>query len=387
MATLPLPSLPSTSPKDASEAATEAFLLALLSDSNLPTGGFVASSGLEAWIQHGYLSLAAPPLPSASDTTAASNSSSAADQSAPLLAFVSNSLHSYAKVNAPLLRAAHAAVWSLSHPSPAPSSSASPSSSVESALSAILATDQLCESLTLNHVARRASVTQGAAFLALYERAFAPPSGAGEGQEKVREVVKRLREQVRRTAAGREEGEAGEGRAYGHMTVSYAVLTAAVGLRIGAALPLLLFLHARSLLSSAVRLNTIGPYLAHRMLLWDVRPLVDRAVEAVAVSPARAGYGESKEDSEHRESDVQKRQEGDWWDDDPFWQSIWDDDPLSPHPPLTLRTSSTSSSTRPKPSAIRPEDSLSTAWPVTTWPVGEIIATRHDQLFTKVFNS
>ncbi|GAA5913762.1 hypothetical protein JCM6882_002335, partial [Rhodosporidiobolus microsporus] len=252
MTALPLPPLPPPPLHDAHAAATESFLLALLSDSNLPTGGFVASSGLEAWIQHGYLSLPAPALPSSSGTTGAppASSSSSADHSAPLLAFVKHSLHSYARVNAPLLCAAHAAVWSLSHPPPSTSSasSAPPTTStnpsIDAALSAVLAADQLCESLTLNHVARRASVTQGAAFLSLYERAFAPPAaplapsaagaeGEGDAGERVRELVRRLRDRVRRTAAGREEvGESGRERAYGHMTVSYAVLTAAVGLRI-----------------------------------------------------------------------------------------------------------------------------------------------------------
>lgn len=36
-----------------------------------------------------------------------------------------------------------------------------------------------------------------------------------------------------------------------------------------------LFLQARSLLSSSVRLNTIGPYAAQQLLLHAVRPLVD----------------------------------------------------------------------------------------------------------------
>ncbi len=38
---------------------------------------------------------------------------------------------------------------------------------------------------------------------------------------------------------------------------------------------LYLFLHARSVLSSSVRLNTVGPYASQQMLLHEVRPLVD----------------------------------------------------------------------------------------------------------------
>lgn len=41
-----------------------------------------------------------------------------------------------------------------------------------------------------------------------------------------------------------------------------------------------LFLHARSLLSASVRLTSIGPYAAQRILLHDVRPLVNDILEA-----------------------------------------------------------------------------------------------------------
>ncbi|GAA5920222.1 hypothetical protein JCM6882_006573, partial [Rhodosporidiobolus microsporus] len=169
-----------------------------------------------------------------------------------------------------------------------------------------------------------------------------------------------------------------------------------------AALPLLLFLHARSLLSSAVRLNTVGPYLAHRMLLWDVRPLVDGAVAAVAVPACSAqsagGAEEGEVEGKEGEEREKREREEDWWDDDPFWRPIWGDDPLSPSPPLLPSSLSLSSNAPETPAPApapalkktRPEDAPSLdsiAWPVTTWPLGEIVATRHDQLFTKVFNS
>lgn len=219
---------PSLSPEDAS---LEQYLLAVLSDSNLPTGGFVASSGLEAWIQHGFLTPSLPVHPHSS--TPASPGAAA-----PLLAFISHSLHSYARLNAPLLRAAHAAVWSLRSPLHSISSPPALSARVDDAVKSVFAADTLCDSLTLNHIARRASVAQGAAFLTLYERAFAPAqTGRDSGEGEVGELVKRFRAAVRRTLNPAREGKGpvGEGeRAYGHMTVAFAVLAAGVGLCIGA---------------------------------------------------------------------------------------------------------------------------------------------------------
>lgn len=65
-------------------------------------------------------------------------------------------------------------------------------------------------------------------------------------------------------------------------------------------------------------MNTIGPYVSHRMLLHDVQPLVtaahERCKDATLESGAEAG-------------------------------------------------------------------------PATTWPLGEILAARHDQLHSKIFNS
>ncbi|GAA5905103.1 hypothetical protein JCM5296_000475 [Sporobolomyces johnsonii] len=160
-------SRPPASPSE-TDHDLEQYLLLLLSDSNLPTGGFVASSGLEAWAQHGYLS--------------SSSSSTIADD---LLAFVRHSLHSYARLHAPLLRRAHAAVRRLRAADSTKGRGAKATTTLldEEALDEVRAIDGLCSALTLNHVARRASIAQGGALLALYARAFAPPpGGTGEDQ-------------------------------------------------------------------------------------------------------------------------------------------------------------------------------------------------------------
>jgi urease accessory protein len=86
-----------------------------------------------------------------------------------------------------------------------------------------------------------------------------------------------------------------------------------------------LFLHARSLLSAAVRLNTIGPYASQQLLLHVIRPIVD--VEFDNVKGIRTYPGEMTKD----------------------------------------------------------EGVL--VGPATTWPLGEILASRHDLQHSRIFNS
>ena len=78
-----------------------------------------------------------------------------------------------------------------------------------------------------------------------------------------------------------------------------------------------LFLQARAILSSAVRLNLVGPYASQRLLLTDVRPAVTAALDA--------------------------------------WR--------------------------------KHAEIVEEGGPATTWPLGEILAARHDQLHSRIFNS
>ena len=92
-----------------------------------------------------------------------------------------------------------------------------------------------------------------------------------------------------------------------------------------------LFLQARSLLSSSVRLNTIGPYAAQQLLLHAVRPLVDAEMSrcknlVTGLLPSDAHLTREEQD-----------------------------DP--------------------------------TLGPAMTWPLGEILAARHDLQHSRIFNS
>jgi len=103
-----------------------------------------------------------------------------------------------------------------------------------------------------------------------------------------------------------------------------------------------MFLQSRALLSSAVRLNILGPYLAHQLLLFEVRDLLRR----IAASDARAHIDARPEIVVKEESLDQAPQDWDW---------AWQDDGAE--------------------------------YVSSTWPLLEVIQGRHDQLHSRLFNS
>ena len=119
--------------------ASESYLVQLLSDSNLPTGGFIASGGLESYHAHGFL----PPRDTVSTT----------------LSFVEHTLANYAASVLPYMCAAYRL-------------SRSYIGGHDDALDALCRLDWHHHTLLLNHVSRRASLIQGIALLTLYVRSF-----------------------------------------------------------------------------------------------------------------------------------------------------------------------------------------------------------------------
>ena len=88
-----------------------------------------------------------------------------------------------------------------------------------------------------------------------------------------------------------------------------------------------LFLHARGVLSAAVRMNVLGPYAAQQLLLHAVKPMLSDAISSTAHLASGALQGDvSPELADER-------------------------------------------------------------LPATTWPLGEILSTRHDLLHSRIFNS
>ncbi|KAK0230387.1 hypothetical protein IW262DRAFT_398812 [Armillaria fumosa] len=269
----------------------ETYILLLLSDSNLPTGSFVASSGLESYMKHGFGS---------NDPTT----------------FIRDSMASYARSALPFVSDVHHLV-SLYRELEVDQEPSKP-------LSDIVALEELYEAMTLNHVARRASKSQGVALLTLYTKALSPPSSfplepdAKRVHERMSSFFTQFKTMVRREDA------------HGHLPTCWGALTAALGLTLERSCYLHLFLHARSLLSASVRLNDIGPYSAQQILLHAVRPLV--AAEASRCRSLTTG--------------------------------------VIPH---LLTDDGTFDET--------------VQGPANTWPLGEILAARHDLQHSRIFNS
>ncbi|KAF8165584.1 UreF-domain-containing protein [Crassisporium funariophilum] len=282
----------------------EAYLLLLLSDSNLPTGSFVASSGLESYVKHGF-------------------SSSASTPDVATVDFLRDSLASYASSALPFISDAHRLVERYASDQELFGCVGGTEQRFDHVIRTLTDLDELYQAMTLNHVARRASMSQGVALLTLYAKGFSrTPSlsafaGADSHDHEAR--MKKLLEQFK-TRVRREE-------VFGHLPICWGALTAALGLSLERAQYLHLFLHARSLLSASVRLNDLGPYGAQQILLHAVRPLV--AAEATRCRDLRTGLLDTSED------DFDETTQG----------------------------------------------------PANTWPLGEILACRHDLQHSRIFNS
>ena len=179
----------------------EAYILLLLSDSNLPTGSFVASSGLESFVKHGF----------------ASSSDSAT------INFIRDSLASYAHSALPFASDAHRVVSRLNTQD---RDDKNHNSMVMDDLSAL---DDLYDAMTLNHVGKRASKSQGVALLSLYSKGFSrSPSLSeflggelGDRESRMNNLFQVFKLRVRR------------GDGHGHLPVCWGALTAALGLTLG----------------------------------------------------------------------------------------------------------------------------------------------------------
>jgi urease accessory protein len=201
----------------------ETYLLLILSDSNLPTGSFVASAGLESTATHALFH-------------AAPRTGSAGTDSSKILAFLRNSVDTYARSALPFARDAHRVSAAYARREIA---------ELDVALAALARIDALYDASTLNRVARRASCSQGIALLTLYGKGFTrPPSlltpmtgittsddhaklldeGERDHESRAGALVAALKLRVR-------QGESDD--APGHLPVCWGVLAGALGLDIG----------------------------------------------------------------------------------------------------------------------------------------------------------
>ncbi|SNX82498.1 uncharacterized protein MEPE_01204 [Melanopsichium pennsylvanicum] len=482
----------------------ETYLLLLLSDSNLPTGGFVASSGLESYYAHGLLQHNSRPVPclhqdrtSSSDKTVQKQRNTAPSQaqlSSATLSFAQSTLHSYSRSSFPFLSRVHFAVKSFlddgvrakadrSRPSGLESAQESATADIvlkdeqdarlEACLSSISRLDHSYHTLLLNHVARRASKAQGIALLTLYSKAFAKPinldkesfsgapsssntnaSNAAEDTARIElaaQLVERLKLDIRRSAAANNSSQVmTSGRQNGHLPICWAVFSACLGLSLQKAAFLHLFLQARSLFSSSIRLNTLGPYLAHQVMRFQLRGVVEGVLHEMVregcltvPEPLAKVSAEPKQQDQSIQLDQPPAEvqaytlDEEMADRDPH-QSAFVDISLSTaklgKPFRTTGTMSTTSTLRPPLKPLRegknrripvndddPEQGWAWDWdedqdtfhlpvaveggakgkdegkesgfwtaanaPATTFPLGEIVQARHDQLHSRLFNS
>jgi urease accessory protein len=184
----------------------EAYILLLLSDSNLPTGSFVASSGLESYVKHGFSSLSPP--------------------GSATINFIRDSLGSYAGSALPFISDAHRAVESFALDKEIDGDTEEKFYSILRTLTDL---DELYQSMTLNHVTRRASMSQGVALLTLYSKGFSrTPSlssfsgvDARDHEDRMKTLLEFFKTKVRK------------GEVFGHLPICWGALTAALGLTLG----------------------------------------------------------------------------------------------------------------------------------------------------------
>lgn len=188
---------------DVVDGDDETYLLLLLADGNLPTGSFVASSGLESFITHGF-------------------SGGSADTLNNTVSFIRDSVATYARSALPFVADVHRIVTEAVINRGA-DDLAGP---LDRVCEGIRALDDLYEAMTLNHVAKRASKSQGVALLTLYTKGFSPPPSLPikpptTRDEFVGKLVDRYKLKIRR-----EEVQ-------GHLPVCWGILTAALNVSLG----------------------------------------------------------------------------------------------------------------------------------------------------------
>lgn len=465
----PSVSVPTSEDKDI-DTDFETYLLLLLSDSNLPTGGFVASSGLESFHAHGLLNHAS--APSAPATLIGSSQRSVAPSQAQLsagtLSFAQSTLHSYARSSFPLLARTHARVTEYldtgarahADRKRAPNGEGEggeamaqqmlqqqETARLSECLRAVSRLDDTYHTLLLNHVARRASKAQGVALLTLYSKAFARPVQLSSSAscsiapdtdnariELAANLVDAFKLAIRRSSLPSTSTTSQRQIQHGHLPICWGVFSACLGISLKKSVYLHLFLQARALFSSSIRLNTLGPYLAHQVMRFQMRGVVEGIIMEMeregciaplppVLMPADDSTAESKET---QEMEV---------DDDPPAYTIDESftaakgkAPAEGKPFRTTPSMSTSTTVlRPKVQALRigkgklipvddQDESQGWAWdwpedqdpfhdategkgdsergfwsafsaPATTYPLGEIVQARHDQLHSRLFNS
>lgn len=210
----------------------ETWLLWLLADSQLPTGGFVASAGLEAALQSGLVREVA------------------ADEKSSLVEFIRDSAYNQARFSLPFCTQAHCLTMRML-------------ASQESPIDELASIDKCHHSmLSSNAVALRASAAQGGGLLSLFNRGYAHSNFmADERGQTCASIAKQLQRLSRL------------GEVHGHWATVFGFVCAAMEIDVARMQQLFLFQFVRQIFSAAIRLNLVGPLRA-QTLQCDIHPFV-----------------------------------------------------------------------------------------------------------------
>jgi urease accessory protein len=180
------------------------FTVWQLVDSAFPTGGFAHSSGLEAASQQGEVR-----------------------SRADLVSFLETSLQQLGRAALPFVTAAHHEPERLEE------------------------FDRLCDAFTTNHVANRASRSQGRALLSAVERIFPVPESGLQAAS-----PPSLRAELKRS-----KGRAPEIAAppFAHFAPVFGAVLRRLDVSLDSMARMFFFNHLRGLLAAVVRLNLVGP--------------------------------------------------------------------------------------------------------------------------------
>lgn len=204
--------------------------LFLLSDSALPLGSFAFSSGLESFLAH---------------------SPRSTRNAAAFSRFLTLSLASLASTTLPFV------VAGFEHPD-------------------VLETlDNDLDAGTTCVVAKRASVKQGRALLAVWERSFrqqlsAAPGRADGHAETARSALESFSSAIKLQNVSNVAWSFGAPELHGHLPPLFGTTCAALSIVLAQALYMYLFNHAKTVVSAGIRASVLGPYQAQGVLASEV---------------------------------------------------------------------------------------------------------------------
>jgi urease accessory protein len=224
----------------------ELHLLYILLDSNLPTGGFVSSSGLESYVKHGFLGLPSFSLSPHDDNDKKEFTAVKGVKNVirGVTDFAEAEVGQYAQTTGCFVKDSWRVVNTfLSRPD------LDEGEKVREVIGQIEKLDEYHEGTLLSHVARRASKAQGIAMLTLYGRGLSRPVGfelerddsngngpehPGEGDEDRQEEERlQMREKKAKKVIDAYKLLVRKGSVPGHLAVCWGVITAALGLALG----------------------------------------------------------------------------------------------------------------------------------------------------------